>query len=406
MIRRLKKTSLAWSNLTHDLKRLAASMAGIGFAVVLIFTELGFLDALLSSTGALLQRLHAAEPANTLLVIHKDKETVTDQRRFARRWLVRIKGYPEVTETSALYSEASLAAWHNPRTGTSRKIRVVASDSERLLSGLAGAQGNEVAARLRPDGTALFDIRSKGPFGYEQLPHAGLMSSAREAWVARKPLRIVDTFDLGTDFVYDGTLLMGLRTFDALFPTRRVYELDERMVDIGVIRLDEGADASIVRAKLEAGLAQDVRLRFLTLDEMIAKERAFWDSHTPVSWIFWMGVMLGFIVGVVICFQVLSSDIRDHLPEYATLKAIGYGNTYLVKVVCRQAAWLAVLGFLPGTLLAWLVYVKLRAQTGLPMQMAAVTIAEVFALTLAMCLSAACFAIRKLFKADPVELFR
>jgi putative ABC transport system permease protein len=139
---------------------------------------------------------------------------------------------------------------------------------------------------------------------------------------------------------------------------------------------------------------------------MIAGERAFWLSHTPVGTVFWLGVILGYVVGLVVCFQVLSSDIRDHLPEYATLKAIGYGNLHLAGVVCRQAIWLALLGFVPGTLLALWVYDSLRRQTGLPMQMANETIGLVLVLTLAMCLTAACLAIRKLFAADPAELFR
>jgi putative ABC transport system permease protein len=108
---------------------------------------------------------------------------------------------------------------------------------------------------------------------------------------------------------------------------------------------------------------------------------------------------------MVICYQVLSSDIRDHLAEYATLKAIGYGNTYLVKVVCRQALWLALLGFIPATLFAAFVYSKLSAWTGLPMQMAPHTVGLVLLLTMVMCLSSAYLAIRKLFQADPAELF-
>ena len=150
----------------------------------------------------------------------------------------------------------------------------------------------------------------------------------------------------------------------------------------------------------------DARLRILTVAEMIGQEQAFWQIHTPIGQIFWLGVILGFIVGMVICYQVLSSDIRDHLAEYATLKAIGYGNTYLVKVVCRQAVWLALLGFAPATLFAAFVYSKLSGWTGLPMQMAPHTVGLVLVLTLVMCLSSAYLAIRKLFQADPAELFR
>jgi putative ABC transport system permease protein len=399
---RITKTPLAWSNLTHDLKRLAASLAGVGFAVVLIFTELGFLNAMLDATVAPLEKLQRSEPGGTLLVINRNKETLTDALRFASKWLVKAEAVPDVLWARALYFETAVSDFHNPKTHVSRKIRVLSSDSEDLLSELAA--GVEAGAQLRPSGTALFDRRSQTVFGFEELWDTS-SGSTKEAWVARKPLRLVGMFDLGTDFVNGGNLLVGFRTFDSLFPTRQVNRPDAPMVDIGVIRLVEGADAMEVRAGLERSQLADAGLRFLTVKEMIGQEQAFWQIHTPIGQIFWLGVILGFIVGMVICYQVLSSDIRDHLAEYATLKAIGYGDRYLVNVVCRQALWLALLGFVPATLCAEFVYSRLSGWTGLPMEMAPNTVGLVLILTLAMCLSSAYFAIRKLFQADPAELF-
>jgi putative ABC transport system permease protein len=401
---RIRKTPLAWSNLVHDPKRLAASLAGIGFAVVLIFTELGFLYALLESTVAPLERLRSAEPSRLLLVVHRDKETLIDSRRFARRWLIQAEARPEIQWACAVYLESNQSDWRNPTTGKSRKIRVLSSGSEELLATLARKDG--VAERLWPVGTALFDIRSKPGFGFEKLPRNDVPPADRETWVARQPVRLVGTFDLGTDFVNDGNLLMGLRTFDALFPLRRTFDPDTPTVDIGVIRLARAEDAPLVRSQLQRSLGPAGHLRVLTVDELIAREQAFWESHTPIGPIFSLGVVLGFVVGVVICYQVLSSGIRDHLPEYATLKALGYGNAYLVKLVFRQALWLALLGFVPGLVFAWGVYGTLGNQTGLPMQLTLDTIEWVLVLTLAMCSSSAYLAIRKLFEADPAGLFR
>ena len=137
MSRRIKKTPLAWSNLTHDVKRLLASLAGVGFAVVLIFTELGFLNAMLDATVAPLEKLQRSEPGPTLLVINRDKETLTDALRFASRWLVKAESVHGVLWARALYFETALSDFHNPKTHASRKIRVLSSDSEELLSALA-----------------------------------------------------------------------------------------------------------------------------------------------------------------------------------------------------------------------------------------------------------------------------
>lgn len=401
---RIRKTPLAWSNLTHDPKRLAASLAGVGFAIVLIFTELGFLNAMLDATVAPLERLRRSEPAGTLLAVHRDKETLADSRRFARKWLVKAGAVPGVAGADAIYFESSASDFHNPGTDASRKIRVLSSDSEDLLG--AFAPGVEAGARLRPSGTALFDERSQAAFGFDALPREAGPGSAREAWLARRPVRLVGTFAMGTDFVNDGNLLVGFRTLDALFPIRRVSEPDVATVDIGLIRLDAAADATAVRDGLERGPLDEAGLRIVTVEELIDRERAFWRDHTPIGQIFGLGVLLGFVVGVVICYQVLSSDIRDHLAEYATLKAIGYGDLYLMKVVCRQALWLAMLAFAPATLFAGFVYSTLGARTGLPLRMDPRTIALVLVLTVVMCLGSAYFAIRKLFRADPAELFR
>ncbi len=399
----MRKTPLAWRNLTHDPRRLATSLAGVGFAVVLIFTELGFLKALLDSTVEPLRRVEADRQAY-LVMVHRDKESLVDSYRFSRRWLVAAEACPGVAKAEAVFFEAGLAAWHNPITGRSKAIRVISADSEDLLAILSGAPA--AVRRLAMPGTGLFDVDSKRAFGYADLPVGGA-GLGSEAVLSRAPLRLVGAFELGTDFINDGNLVVALRTFDDLFPTRRVREPDVPTVDLGLIRLAEGVDPEPTRNRLERELgAEAVGVRVLAPGRMIDAERWFWLQHTPVGWIFLLGVALGFVVGVVICFQVLSSDIRDHLAEYATLKAIGYGNSYLVKVVVLQASLLAVLGFLPSLAAADALYRLLRGMVGLPMRLDGLTVLAVFALTLLMCLSSAYLAIRKLFRADPAELFR
>jgi putative ABC transport system permease protein len=410
----MTKTPVAWLNLMHDPRRLATSLAGVGFAVVLIFTELGFLTALLDSAVEPVRRLgRGRRPC--LLMVHRDKETLVDAYRFPARRLVDAQACPGVESAKPVFFEVSRSGWHNPVTGQSRNIRVISADSDELLGTLPGSPG--AVKRLDRVGNGLFDRKSKQSFGLADLP---LEEGESEAVLSRRSIRLVGTFELGTDFVNDGNLVVGLATFDDLFPARRVHDLDVSTVDLGLIRLDEGVDPEEARARLTEALKADaVHIRLLTVGQMIGDERwfprfwrvlgeeqSFWLDHTPVGLIFVLGVVLGFVVGVVICFQVLSSDIRDHLSEYATLKAIGYGNRYLIKVVFRQASWLAVLGFLPSVACANGLYAVLRWVVGLPMHLKPETVLVVFALTVLMCLSSAYLAIRKLFKADPAELFR
>ncbi len=393
---------LAWLNLRHDRRRLATALAGVGFAVVLMFMELGFLTALLDSTVAPLDLLD--DRSADLVMISDKKETLTDRQRLPRRWLVVAEADPNVAAARPLFFERALSDWYNPATRRSQRIRVMASDSEAPVFRLPG--GVPLYERLKQLRTALFDEKSKRSFDFDLLRRATPTGLAVEAVLARKAIDVIDTFSMGTDFANDGNILVGARTFDALFPSRRIHDDDHATVDVGLIRLSPHVDSATVREDLERRLPPEVcRVRILTLPELKSKERLFWLQHTPIGFIFILGVILGFVVGVVICFQILSSEIRNHLGEYATLKAMGYDNPFLKSVVSEQALWLAVLGFLPGILFSYALYVLLEALTGLPLRLEATRVGVVFVLTVFMCIVSAYFAVRKLLSVDPAELF-
>ena len=225
-----------------------------------------------------------------------------------------------------------------------------------------------------------------------------------EAVLSRRPIRIVGTFRLGTDFVTDGNLIMSDQNYLRYFPDRRLHPPDLRDVDLGLMKVAPGTNLPALVAALRRSLPGDVA--FYTRDELIDKEQRFWMSHTPVGTIFGFGMAMGFVVGVVICYQVLSSDIRAQLPEYATLKAMGYGDRYFIGVVLHEALILSLLGFIPGLVISLLLYAGLVWGTGLLMELSPGRAGLILALTVSMCTLSGCVAIRKLLSADPVELFK
>lgn len=397
---RSSRTPIARLNLVHDPRRLATSLAGVGFAVVLMFTELGFRNALFDSTTALIGLM---DPAAELAVIQADKDSLIDSRRFPRRRLYQAEGVAGVAAARPLYFERMSSIWEAPTRGRrraeSRRIRVVAADP---IDGLLRLPHGTSIPEL--PGTALFDTDSKAGFDFDRLAREAPSGDDVRAVLSRRPIRIVGTFRLGTDFANDGTLIVAARTFARFFPARRLEDVDASTVDVGLLRLADDADPGRVRAALRRILPSDVVV--LTRPELIDHELEFWNSRTPIGPIFLLGTILGFVVGVVICYQVLSSDVRDHLAEYATMKAIGYPDREPVRVVYGQAAWLAVLGFALGAVVSAGIYAILAWLTGLPMRPSARATLVVFALTLIMCRLSARLAIRKLLTADPAELFR
>jgi putative ABC transport system permease protein len=170
-----------------------------------------------------------------------------------------------------------------------------------------------------------------------------------------------------------------------------------------VLLLEPNADIETVRAELRQRLDDDVLIR--SRNEYRAKEMAFWSSSTPIGQIFIVGVFVGFLVGVIICYQIIASDIADHMPEFATLKAMGYSERYFYGLVVTQAFYLSLLGFVVGTAIGELLYRTVSNSTGLPMLITFGRGGFILALTIAMCVISGLLALRKLLKADPATLF-
>jgi len=197
--------------------------------------------------------------------------------------------------------------------------------------------------------------------------------------------------------------VMSAPNFAGYFPYRAIGDDPLSVVDLAVVRLEPGADAAAVQARLEALLPDDVSV--LTKDQFLFNEKDFWANSTPIGSIFITGTVVGFLVGVIICYQVIYSDIAEHEGEYATLKAMGYPNRYFVSVILQTSLYLSILSYLPGLLLSLVLYAILAEQTGLLMSLTLPRAALVFALTLGMCTLSGCLAMRKVFAADPADLF-
>jgi putative ABC transport system permease protein len=290
--------------------------------------------------------------------------------------------------------EAWRTQWRNPATGLSRRIRVLAYPLNDDVLAIEGLRRQHEALE-RPD-TAVADVLSKeeefGPL------HPGATSELSGHRIA-----IVGNFALGTDFQNNGNLILSEDNFLRVMPARRGASWGSTAIDIGVLRLSQGADAAAVKSALQAALPADVMV--LTLPELAAKEQAFWERVTPVGVVFEIGMVMGFIVGMAICYQVLFSEISDRLGEFATLKAMGYTSQWLMRVVVIQALFLALLGYGVGVALSQLAFRAIHASTGLPMMLKPADAVLILALAVLMCTLSGVLAARKLVAVDPAELY-
>lgn len=403
------RVPLAWCNLTHDLRRLVLAAGTVGFAVLLMFLQLGFWNALYDSTVALVEPLGA-----DLVITGKGRYTMVISEAFPLRRIEQARAVEGVASAHPVYVEAYQAIVSpqapEPASGggtvaggggirpVRAPIRLVAVDPGSAPFRDDRGEWRELNAAipaLKVPLTALADRRSRD--------HYGPLGVGSRVTVSGRRLEIIGEFDLGTDFTSDGTLIVGSETLDILLP-RRYPNLDGLgNVDVGIVRLEKGADPEKVRELVEAALPKDVNVH--TKAGFIEREKVFWGENTPIGFVFFLGLILGFIVGIIVCYQILATEISDSMPELATLKAMGYSPRFFLALILEECLYLATLGFVPGVLAAAGGYAVLAAVTGLPMRLTPDRMALVYLLTLGMCIVSGLLAIRRLNSAAPADLF-
>ncbi|QDS92888.1 FtsX-like permease family protein [Roseimaritima multifibrata] len=388
----MSRTPLAWKNLTSDWRRLFLGAAGVGFAAVLMFMQNGFRNALLDSPVQILKAVDC-----DLVATSRARFSLTSEHRFSYDLLNQVAADPDVISAIPIYIErarAQIRVVGNKR----RPIRVVGIPLD--LNRFSLPEIHDQLSALEPPRSALLDRRTRSQYGFAVDDLDKLASQSVE--LLNNDIRMVGTFGLGTDFANDGTVLLSQDNFAHYFPFRGSGD-PLSVVDLGLIHLNPDADPVMVAKRLQS-LAPDVWV-VTPREDLVQREIQFWNTQTPIGMIFFIGSMMGFAVGVIICYQILFTSIHDAMPEFATLKAMGYPNRYFLGLVVRQSLYLSLIGFLPALLVSWGLFQVLQTTVGLPMLMDPWRIGSVLGLTVLMCLVSGILALRKLITADPASLF-
>ena len=385
--RPLLPVRLAWRQLRAERARLLVALAGVMFASVLVLMQFGFRGALFDTASALPRamkgELFLINPLTTAL--------------FRAEPIPRIRGYetlalPQVVQAVPIY--LAQAPWRNPVTGIHRVIEIIGFDvrAEALdIPGLAS-----LASALTQDDTVAFDSLGRPEFG--DIERLLAERGSVNAQLGNREVTAVGTVKLGASFGDDGNVVTSAANFQRLVPGSRAA--DAALI---ALRLTKDADVAQVRSRLSALLPPDVQV--VTHAELVQREMDFWNQTTPIGVIFAFGSVMGLMVGMVIVYQILFSDVCSHLRGYATLRALGFSHRYLQHVVLGEAAILACVGFLPGLLLSAVLYRYVGRAAYLSLELTGDRCLAVFGLILVMCAFAGLLALRKLREADPVSVF-
>jgi putative ABC transport system permease protein len=389
------KIPLAWLQLAQQKVRFVVAVAGIAFIVLLMFIQLGFQDALYSSATAVHQNLKG-----DLFLVSSQYKSLTSNQSFSRNRLYQTLGFNGVESVSPMYLQ--FAKLKNPETGEKYSIYVIGFDPGKPVMNIPEVENN--LDKLKIPDVMLFDRASRPEFGpiakkFEQGETEQTIEIFSFDALQGNRVRVGGLFSLGPSFGVDGNLIVSDSTFLKINPLIRPAD----KIDVGIIKLKPGVSPHQVLENLRANLPNDVQI--FTREQFIDFEKQYWASRTPIGFILNLMLTMASVVGVVIVYQILYSNIATQFIAYATLKAIGYANGYLLNVVFQQALILALLAYFPGFIISVALYDFAMEATKLPIMMTSNNALIVLTSTVLICITSGALAINKLRSADPADIF-
>jgi putative ABC transport system permease protein len=361
------------------------SSGGIGFAVLLMLMQLGFERAFFSASLEVIRLLDG-----DIFLQSASKYRFATRDPFPRSDLEAARAVSGVGSAWPLYADWFDVFWKNPVDGKTFLVRVFAFDPDHPVLRLPDVEGK--LEELSGLDTVAVDRHARRFLGMDRAAPQSELNGVK--------VRIAGSFSLGPDFESDGTVVTSDRTFAQFLPGPGGSPPG---VEVGVLRLRTGSDAAAVQQALRAALPPEIAV--MTKGQLIELERKFQADVSSAGPIFAMGTLVGFVVGMLIAYQIIYTDLTEQLPQYATMKAIGYRTRYLIRVVLEQAAFSGLAGWIPAWFLSILLFRIVGEVALLPMQMTTELTLISLGLTLGMCLISAVLAIRRVITADPAEVF-
>lgn len=381
------RTPLGWLQLSRHKGRFIVALSGIAFADILMFMQLAFQASLFESNT----KLNSAVVSDIVLVSSQAKNTL-NLSTFPRNRLFEASDVPGVKAAEPMYIGG--VSWRNPQTR--KKVQVQAIGFNPEIPALNIPEANTQLDKIQLPDSFLFDKAARGE--YDQVFAQIEAGKDVQTEIGRRTITVNGLFNFGASFAFDGILLSSSDNFLRLFPGRK-----PNSVNVGLIYLEPGYESDEVVTRLQAYLPDDVKV--FTNEGFVQFELDVLTKESPIAAIFTFGTAMGFIIGVIIVYQILSTDVNSHLKEYATFKAMGYGNSYLLTVIFEEAIIIATIGFIPGFFIPLGLYNLAAAATNLPIYMTASRAIIVFFLTVIACVISGFFATQKLQSADPADMF-
>lgn len=384
---------VATRQLRHRSKSSMVMLAGVCMAVLLMFMQLGFRNALYDSAIKIPQSV----VADIIITNHLYESLTVVPPWLPRSLLAQVKSVEGVADARPLY--VMIMDVNSAAKGTKMSTWLLAFDL-----GQPVFQADDINRQidvLKLPNAAILDSLSR----YEYQP------IVREAIAGNTPtltlpqgsatlspyVDIVGLFTKGPTFFADGLMISSDLNY---FRWTRV-PLDR--VSLGLVTLGPGTDPVEAKSRIQAFVGNGYRV--LSHAEFLAQERNFYATRTPIGTIFNLGLVVGMVVGVVFISQVLHGIIDANIREYAVLNTMGYEVYFFGLIVLEISLIVSLLTFIPSLGLSALLYKVAADATTLPLRLTLDSVKTVFYAVLSMGVFASLLAMRKLRNANPLDLF-
>jgi putative ABC transport system permease protein len=372
---------VAWRILTYEVGRSLLAIGGIFVAILMIFLQLGFYASVPAGGTLLHENLRY-----DIMLTSSDYVFQVQSANFPRRRVFQALAHPDVASVAPIYMD--VVGWIDEAGRGRHEAFLIGFRLEDDVFNVPDVT-RQLDVLKRPD-TVLVDRAT--------WPMFGRLEVGRVTEMGNRTVTIGGLYTLGLGFMGLGVALASDQNFFRLLPNHSLAT-----ANLGLVRLKPGADPDKVARELRAVMSADTRVS--TRKEILDYEYSYWVDRTSTGIVFGFGVIVALIVGVVILYQTLSTQVTRQLPQYATLKAMGYSDAYLGGIVLWLALLMAAVAFPPAYFSALGGYSVIHDATKLPIFMTYPRLAAVLALTLVMSAGSAFYSLRALRRADPVDLF-
>lgn len=377
---------ISWLLLVRYRIKFVTALAGILFATVLIHSQLALRAALFDSSVRIFKDLNA-----DVVVVNRLNVASTLFHSFDRSRLDQLRRYKDVTYVTPLRYQ--FARWRFPGFREGRLVIMIGFDPKLNVFNQLDIINQQQLLNI--DGHVLYDELSRNEFGpiKREFADNGLV----HLFINKKPAEVVGLVKMGTSFSYDASFLTSLSSFQ-LFSNS-----NSRDIEIGLVKLNSGVNPDTFLDSIRSDLSSD--LRAYTLDQFIAFEQDYWDEAKPIGFVFGFNAALGFVVGMLILYQILYTDVSHHLSEFSTLLSLAFTYNQIKLIVFFESMYLAIIGYPIGLIVSSFLFVLISSATGLPVSLNLGRTISCFFVILFMSSMSALIAIRKLDEANPVEVF-